>query len=548
MAVETKPSSRWFYARLFVNGVLRRFPLMEVRDGREVRIEVKGRRPKSMARPQDGDAAFLESYHRAKAAHDRLREEQIGRATADELAQRLIEAKTGSRLDFVKVADAADAWAALPRARPPCDAYLKAGRVRLARFARYMGTHFPEVEELAAVRADQARAFLDEEDARGGSPRTHNITLKFLRTLFSKLEPNADAYRAFLRTAPFLDEDTIHREPFTDEELAAVLEAARADAVLSGPIIVAVCTAMRRGDCCKLAWRSVDLGAGFIEVKTSKTGETAEIPIMPLLRAEIEPRDKGDGKGYVFPEAAALYENDQPALDRRLRLILNRAGCVDDRHPGGGGIERPDLPELPTEELRRRGLDAITRADMAGKRRERMAAIFGAYVEGKGLPAIARELGVSKSTVSLHLNEVEAMTGAAVLRRTATPAPEVVRGTMHAEAGGRAGRNRVSVRGWHSFRTTFITRALAAGMPEELVRRVTGHSGVDVVRKFYFRPDREAFRREFEKAMPGLAMNGAGAARSRDERLAEIVEGMNARNWRGARKALLEILKQERKG
>jgi len=75
---------------------------------------------------------------------------------------------------------------------------------------------------------------------------------------------------------------------------------------------------------------------------------------------------------------------------------------------------------------------------------------------------------------------------------------------------------------------------------------VTGHSGVDVVRKHYFRPDREDFRREFYKAMPGLAMNGA--AKSRDERLAEIVEGMNARNWRGARKALLEILKQERKG
>jgi integrase len=372
-----------------------------------------------------------------------------------------------------------------------------------------------------------------------------------LRTLFSKLEPNADAFRAYLRTAPFLDEDTIHREPFTEEELAAVLEAARGDAVLSGPIIVAVCTAMRRGDCCLLKWRSVDLSAGFIEVKTSKTGETAEIPIMPLLRAEIEPRDKGDGKGYVFPEAAALYENDHPALDRRLRAILARAGFVDDRRPAGGGVERPDLPELPTEELRRRGLEAITRADMAGKRRERMAAIFEAYLEGKGLPTIARELGVSKSTVSLHLNEVERLTGAAVLRRPAmAPAPEVVRGTMHAEAGGRAGRNRVNVRGWHSLRTTWITRALAAGMPEELVRRVTGHSGVDVVRKHYFRPDRADFAKAFEKAMPGLAMNGAGAARSRDERLAEIVEGMNARNWRGARKALLALLQreQERKG
>jgi len=39
-------------------------------------------------------------------------------------------------------------------------------------------------------------------------------------------------------------------------------------------------------------------------------------------------------------------------------------------------------------------------------------------------------------------------------------------------------------------------------MPEELVRRVTGHSTVDVVRKHYFKPGREEFRREFEKAMP----------------------------------------------
>jgi hypothetical protein len=88
-------------------------------------------------------------------------------------------------------------------------------------------------------------------------------------------------------------------------------------------------------------------------------------------------------------------------------------------------------------------------------------------------------------------------------------------------------------------------------MPEELVRRVTGHSGIAVVRKHYFRPDREDFRREFEKAMPFLqAPAGAGAAKSRDERLTEIAEGMTARNWRGSRAALLGMLKQgkERKG
>ena len=76
-------------------------------------------------------------------------------------------------------------------------------------------------------------------------------------------------------------------------------------------------------------------------------------------------------------------------------------------------------------------------------------------------------------------------------------------------------------------------------MPEELVRRVTGHSAVDVVRKHYFKPGREEFRREFKKAMPKLLMNGE---KSRDEQLREIAEGMTARSWKKDRARLLGLL------
>ena len=56
----------------------------------------------------------------------------------------------------------------------------------------------------------------------------------------------------------------------------------------SGPIIVTgMCTAMRRGDCCLLRWGDVDLEAGFLAVKTSKTGETVDIPILGLLQEEL---------------------------------------------------------------------------------------------------------------------------------------------------------------------------------------------------------------------------------------------------------------------
>jgi hypothetical protein len=67
---------------------------------------------------------------------------------------------------------------------------------------------------------------------------------------------------------------------------------------------------------------------------------------------------------------------------------------------------------------------------------------------------------------------------------------------------------KASVKDFHSLRTTWITMALSAGVPMELVRRVTGHSTVEVVLKHYFRPGREAFRTALETAMPHMLTGG----------------------------------------
>ncbi len=546
MALEMKATSRWWYGRIMVSGKLRRFPIMDKKNGQEQRVEIKGQRPDSLKHPERGDAAFLASYHRAKTAHDNFLHDELSKRSVEDLAQRIIEAKTGTRLDFVKVASIPDAWATIPRRRPPSPLHVEKSKGKLRRFTAFMRQHYPDVEDLAAVRADHVRAYLDAEAARGISPRTWNVALKLLKTVFVKLEPNADAFRAYLKNATFKDEETIHREPFKDEDLAAILAAAKVDTVLYGPMVTALCTAMRRGDCALLKWASVDLKAGFIEVRTSKTGETAEIPILPMLR-EILASTPTTGSVYVFPDAAELYQRDANALDRRLRAILVQAGFVDTR-PGEGqpsgkeqpAEQRPSLPALPPDELRRRGLDAIANGAMIEAKRERMRATFTAYLDGKSLPSIASEHGISKSTVSLHLNEIEDMTGAAVIRRpVALSVPAGMRGALHADKGTGPRLRRGSIRGWHSFRVAFVTRALAGGMPEELVRRVTGHTAVEVVRRHYFKPGREEFRREFEKAMPQLAMNGA---QSRDDQLREIVEGLTPKSATRDKARLLAIL------
>ncbi len=50
--------------------------------------------------------------------------------------------------------------------------------------------------------------------------------------------------------------------------------------------------------------------------------------------------------------------------------------------------------------------------------------------------------------------------------------------------------------------------ALTAGGPMELVRRVTGHSTVNVVLTHYFRPKREEFRHALESALPKALTGG----------------------------------------
>ena len=158
--------------------------------------------------------------------------------------------------------------------------------------------------------------------------------------------------------------------------------------------------------------------------------------------------------------------------------------------------------------------------------------IVGTFVVLRGLAFIGDALahGVLPGVAVAMLLGLPGMLGAAVIRHpTPQPIPSVIRGTLQAENGKGQRLHRGSIRGWHSFRTSFVTRALAGGMPEELVRRVTGHTAVDIVRKHYFKPGREDFRREFEKAMPRMLMNGA---KSRDEQLKEIIEGMPAKTMK----------------
>src|SRR5215475_2980406 len=91
------------------------------------------------------------------------------------------------------------------------------------------------------------------------------------------------------------------------------------------------------------------------------------------------------------------------------------------------------------------------------------------------------------------------------------------------------GERRASVRDFHSFRVTWVTLALTAGVPLELVQKVTGHKTTDIVLKHYFQPGREEFRQTLQSAMPRLLTNGHKSAR---EEMRELIEEVRPKGMR----------------
>ena len=288
---------------------------------------------------------------------------------------------------------------------------------------------------------------MEAETARGVTAKTWNDTLKLLRATCKHLmlEGSINPFSG----VPTRETDTVFRKPFTPEELKAIVDAARDDDFIRPILIIGICTAMRRGDCCLLKWADVDLARRFITVKTAKTGVTVAIPIFPMLYDELARHPRTAAAEHVFPMQAAMYVENPDGITWRVRKVFAAAGFKDADENGENG-------------------DLVTQDE---------------------IPAI--------------------------------------RGEIHAERKG--GLRRASVRDFHSFRVTWVTLALTAGVPLELVQKVTGHKTVDIVLKHYFQPGREEFRRALQSAMPKLLTNGSKTPK---EQMLAILDRTAAKTWK----------------
>jgi integrase len=553
-------------------------------------VKIAGTPPEKLSVREEGDTAFERSRATAQAKLDSIVEETRTKQGAVRWVKKLYEIETGEAIKSVKLGDLADEWAKIERRREPNARYASQCQSTLNRFAAFVRLENPKVLEIAQITRTMARAFMDAEAKRGVTGKTWNDTLKLLRATFRYLLP-AGGINPFADT-PTRETETVFRQPFTPEELGAINEAAKADEFIRPIIIVGICTAMRRGDCCLLEWKDVDLGKRFITVKTSKTGQTVSIPIFPMLQDELLawskeqgakrkaistphpdplPGRRGEGMkrdGYVFPEQARMYLENPDGITWRVKKIL-AVGLGQENAECGMRNAETVLPEISTDEARKRGEDFIAKLP-EGEKRSRMAAVFKLYMDGNNIAAVMAGANVSKGSVSGYLNEIEAAIGCRIIRGASRTGHQAESGKRKAEITGlqvarKHGLRRASVRDFHSFRVTWVTLALTAGVPLELVQKVTGHKTTDIVLKHYFQPGREAFRSALNAAMPALLTNGqkpeVGAQRSedggpktievgvqksevgkRDKKVRAILERSTAKTWKQDQARMLKLL------
>jgi integrase len=442
-----RDKSKWWYGRIVVHGR---------KISKNLGVEIQGAIPPRLSKV--GDITFERSRAKAQAALERFQLEAKKRSKAEELVQTLHEIRTGERVRSVPFNEIVQRWKELPRRRPPSERYVAQAESRVIRFLDFVRKGNSALHEMAQIQSSHARAYMRMIEDRGVSAKTYNNIVIFLRSVFHTLRKEAGIAENPFDGIPTRDGEAIFRTPYKVEELDLILKHAKEDPFIYPLVVTGMCTAMRRGDCCTLLRESVDLEGGFITVKTSKTGETVQIPIFPLLRevlvealAKRSPRPPH----YVFPHLEAHYVVNPDHLTDRVKRVLRAAGFID------------ELPEN------------------------------GEMKENRGVLQKQRKEGVRKA----------------------------------------------SVRDFHSFRVTWVTLALSAGVPLEIVQRVTGHRTASIVMKHYFQPGRDEFRRTLAGKMPALLVGGdtkPPVAKPVDVRT-KLLE-MRPENWAEIREEILAKL------
>ncbi len=241
----------------------------------------------------------------------------------------------------------ADVWLEYvksPDRRDLAPSTLNAKRLVWMDFARWMEHHHLEIGNLAEVTHEAIAEYLACIRAEVCAS-TYNARICVLREIFHVLAAKAGLIDDPWEGVRLHADDCHSRRELTLDEIERLMKAAtKAGAEWKRLFTIGIYTGLRLGDCCCLAWNSVNLERGVIQLIPTKTrkhahGQPVTIPIHPSLAEElamakeefsdrINRIENGGERGmgiFVNPTLADYYKNSKWRISHGLELIFKAA-------------------------------------------------------------------------------------------------------------------------------------------------------------------------------------------------------------------------------
>ena len=224
-------------------------------------------------------------------------------------------------------------------------------------YERYVGTVTDFCEflgdrteaPLTSITPEDMVAYRDELSGRGLASSTVNMCVR--KTLGAPFE--AAKRLGYITVNPCAAvkavKDTVpkahaRRQPFTAEQLEALLKTSRSDSWKEtgweGAILCGLTTALRLGDIVDIRWGRIDLEAGVLTTLTKKTGEELKIPIHAAFSAWLKNQTRGIARAPVFPKLNGKKIGGANGLSRKFKKLMESAGVVGEIIRQGGSTDQ----------------------------------------------------------------------------------------------------------------------------------------------------------------------------------------------------------------
>ncbi len=236
----------------------------------------------------------------------------------------------------------ADVWLEYvksPDRRDLAPSTLNAKRLVWMDFARWMEHHHLEIGNLAEVTHEAIAEYLACIRAEVCAS-TYNARICVLREIFHVLAAKAGLVDDPWEGVRLHADDCHSRRELTLDEIERLMKAAtKAGGEWKRLFTIGIYTGLRLGDCCCLAWNSVNLERGVIQLIPTKTrkhahGQPVTIPIHPQLKAELSTPVPEFTRStcstrlpsiFVNPMLADYYKNSKWRISHGLELIFKSA-------------------------------------------------------------------------------------------------------------------------------------------------------------------------------------------------------------------------------